>query len=169
MTQNERVPPDLNQFTDTPEAYLEMHRRALRENDYPSRVMASWGLIAQGERSAPILLELLRAPAPESRETQPERLVWLGESPGVVEALCEALPNATTHEARGFDRWRARRAKSRKAIPVLAGLIRLDSTDEDTQWTAVQALGTIVRRRFDRQSDPRSAAIAWLDAHPTEP
>ena len=55
--------------------------------------------------------------------------------------------------------------RSRVAIPVLADLIRNETTDKDTQWTAVESLGRIVRRRFLNQAQPVQAALEWLDKH----
>ena len=56
--------------------------------------------------------------------------------------------------------------KSRKAIPALAAIIRVAAQDHDTRWTAVESLGTIVRRRFTDKEDPIEAALDWLTKHP---
>ncbi len=58
------------------------------------------------------------------------------------------------------------RLKSKKAIPLLATVIRDANADGDTRWTAVEGLGLLVRKRFLKQEDPISAAMAWLDSHP---
>jgi HEAT repeat protein len=55
--------------------------------------------------------------------------------------------------------------KNRRAIPYLAHVIRDVDTDGDTRWSAVEALGRIVRRRFDRQPEAFNAALGWLDSH----
>jgi HEAT repeat protein len=58
--------------------------------------------------------------------------------------------------------------RSRRAIPALAAIIRDESADGDTRWTAVESLGKIVRRRFLKQSIPIEAAIEWLEKHDKE-
>lgn len=55
--------------------------------------------------------------------------------------------------------------KNKEAIPALAKLVRDDAADVDTRWTAMQPLGKLARRRFDRTDDPAAAAVAWLDSH----
>jgi hypothetical protein len=57
------------------------------------------------------------------------------------------------------------RLKSRKAIPALASIIRDDAQNHDTRWTAVESLGTIVRRRFIDSEDPIAAALTWVAKH----
>ena len=56
--------------------------------------------------------------------------------------------------------------KNRAAIPALAALIKDESTDGDTRWTAVESLGRIVRKRFLAQPEPVAAAVTWLNRHP---
>lgn len=60
------------------------------------------------------------------------------------------------------------RLKSRKAIQLLAKIIRDQVEDRDTRWTAVESLGLIVRRRFLDQKKPIQSAIDWLAKHPEE-
>jgi hypothetical protein len=55
--------------------------------------------------------------------------------------------------------------KNRKAIPRLAELIRNSEIDSDTPWAAMQSLGQIVRKRFDKKADPMAAAQEWLMKH----
>jgi hypothetical protein len=56
--------------------------------------------------------------------------------------------------------------RNKAAVPALAHIIRDESEDHDTRWTAVEALGRVVRRRFLKQGEPLQAAILWLDRHP---
>jgi hypothetical protein len=44
-------------------------------------------------------------------------------------------------------------------------MIRSEETDGDTRFTAVESLGRLARRSFDRQEQPIEAALAWLDKH----
>jgi hypothetical protein len=77
---------------------------------------------------------------------------------GALEAEVEDQPRDAMIEALGH-------LKTRRAIPYLAHVIRNADTDGDTRWSAVEALGRIVRRRFDRQPDAFNAALGWLDSH----
>ena len=58
-----------------------------------------------------------------------------------------------------------RKMENRKAIPALAKVVRNSAMDNDSRWLAMQNLGRLVRRRFDKGTDPMDAAIQWLDGH----
>jgi HEAT repeat protein len=58
--------------------------------------------------------------------------------------------------------------RNRRAIPTLAAIIRDETADGDTRWTAVESLGKIVRQRFLKQGAPIEAAIDWLKKHDSE-
>jgi HEAT repeat protein len=156
--------PDLRRFRRSAQAYLDLHHQACRENDFAKRVEAQWGLIARGRDAVPILLDLLTSDDPWSREDAAAALAWLGANdPATVEALTRALRTASEDEERDSIILALGEMRSTAPVPVLAGLIRDPATDEETRGTAIEALGRIARRRFDRQPDPRAAATAWLD------
>jgi hypothetical protein len=128
--------------------------------------MASWGLIAKGEESIPYLLAMMRSTSPESREDAAGALGWLGRSDsGLVERLTSALGSETSDQARDSIVVALGELRSKDAIPALALVIRDEQADGDTRWTAMQSLGQIVRRRFDRNADPMGVALAWLTSH----
>jgi hypothetical protein len=68
--------------------------------------------------------------------------------------LISALERADTHEERDTLLQALGQMRSKDAVPVIARLIRSDSTDGDTRTMAVEALGKIARRRFDKRPDP---------------
>ena len=76
-----------------------------------------------------------------------------------------ALENETQDQARDAVVLALGALRSREAIPALARLIRTAETDGDTRRCAVESLGRIVGRRFDRQTDPEAAAVNWLEKH----
>lgn len=159
--------PDLSTFTASAEDYYALHLEAVREPDFTKRVTASWGLIARGSASVPHLLRMLTSSEPDSREDAAGALAWLGSDKGsVVTELLEALEHEDDQQARDSIVIALGALRNRAAIPALAALVRDSGLDGDTRRTAVESLGRIVRRRFDRQADPEGAAIAWLDAHP---
>lgn len=158
--------PDLSHFTAPAETYYRLHLEALRERDFNKRVAASWGLIARGGESLPYLMLMLRSRDAGSREDAAGALAWLGtDAGGVVRELLLALEQETGQQARDSIVLTLGALKNRAAIPALAELIRSEDTDGDTRRCAVESLGKIVRKRFDKQTDPEAAAVTWLDAH----
>ena len=115
---------------------------------WKTRVAAERGLISCGAEAIPCAVELLANRDPEIREDGAAVLGALGEDERVVDALLSALER-----------------EDEKAIPFLATTIRDSETDGDTRFTAIQSLGQIARRRFDRQPEPEAAALEWLEAH----
>ncbi|HEY0453667.1 HEAT repeat domain-containing protein [Actinophytocola sp.] len=159
--------PNLKRFKGSAESYYRLHLEAVREQDFTRRVTASWGLIARGRESLPYLMSMLRSGDADSREDAGGALTWLGEdAAGLVGELLTALRRETDPQARDSIVATLGALRNRAAVPALAALIRSADTDGDTRRCAVESLGTIVRRRFDKQPDPEAAAIAWLDAHP---
>ncbi len=157
--------PDLRAFQEAPEVYRVLHRQAVLEGNFDKRVHASWGLIARGGESLPVLLSMLSDQSPEAREDAAGALAWLKEqSPDVVGALVSALDASEADEERDTILTALGALRSRDAIPALAAILRDASADEDTRYVAAEALGSIVRRRFDRQPDPIAAAVQWLDS-----
>jgi hypothetical protein len=53
--------------------------------------------------------------------------------------------------------------KNKKSIPTLAILVRGTTLNGDSRWGAVEALGKLARKRFDKQPDAIAAATDWLD------
>jgi len=103
---------------------------------------------------------------PEAREDGAGILAELGKDEGVVDRLLESLESESDETAKSTMIGTLGQLKSRKAVPVLAGIIRDTSANFDTRWNAVESLGAIVRRRFHEQKDPIASAITWLDKHP---
>jgi HEAT repeat protein len=169
--------PDLSYYTDSPEYYFAMIEQYLGtfsgktgagyEPDLAFRrqVHGEWGLIAHGRAAIPFALRLLGNPQAEAKACGASILAEVGGQPGVVEALLAALPTAESDEARDSIVTTLGAMRSRKAIPALGALIRSKEADRDTRWTAAESLGRIVRRRFDKSSDPIEAALAWLTSH----
>ena len=170
--------PNLAYYRDSLDYYIQMYERCLdtlegrktgvgyeTELAFKRRVHAQWGLIAKGAEAAPYALSLLQRPEPEAREDGASILAELGKDDGVVNALLESLKSEKDTTATDSIILTLGRLKSRKAIPALANVIQ-DAADHDTRWTAVESLGTIVRRRFLDAEDPIAAAITWLKKHP---
>jgi hypothetical protein len=129
------------------------------------RVMAEWGLIARGAESIPYALKLLSSREPDNRSAGSAALSEIGKQPGVVQSMIGALDLETEIEARDTMIQSLGRLKDRDAIPKLAEIIRASDKDGDTRWTAIEALGVIVRRRFLKLPDPAAAAAEWLEKH----
>ena len=174
-----RGKPDLSYYRDSLAYYIQMYEHFLDslegrktgvgyevELQFARRVHAQWGLIAKGAEAAPYALSLLQRPEPEAREDGASLLAELGKDNGVVDALLESLGSETELEARDSMIITLGSLKSRKAVPALAEIIRDAAQDHDTRWTAVESLGTIVRRRFTDKEDPIEAALDWLAKHP---
>jgi len=122
--------------------------------------------LAGRAEAAPYALSLLQRSESEAREDGAGILAELGKDNGVVDALLESLRSETELEAKDSMIITLGSLKSRKAIPALAAIIRDAAQDHDTRWTAVESLGTIVRRRFTDNEDPIEAALDWLTKHP---
>ena len=127
------------------------------------RVEAQWGLIACGTDAIPYALRMLTSPDAEIREDAGGILGQLGKSDEVVEGVLAALEGETDDQARDSLVIAIGELGDPRGIPMLAKLIRSPETDGDTRFTAVQSLGRLARRRFDKQEDPARAAIRWLD------
>lgn len=170
--------PDLCYYKDSLDYYIQMYEQHLGalqgtkgagyeiDLSFSRRVHATWGLIAKGVVAAPYALRLLRHSEPAGREDGAAILSELGKDDSVVDKLLDTLRAETDTTARDSLILAVGRLKSRKAIPVLAAIIRDETADGDTRWTAVESLGIIVRKRFLKQKDPVQAAIAWIDSHP---
>lgn len=132
---------------------------------FQKRVTASWGLIAKGAAAAPYALSLLTHSEPEAREDGAAILGEIGREDAVVDHLVSLLETECDDTPRDSILLALGRLKNKRAIPVLARIIRDESIDGDTRWTAIESLGYIVRKRFLKQEDPHRAALAWLDSH----
>src|SRR4051794_18064855 len=155
-------------------AWFEQHAEAFAAYDagqmgvdryWKRRVQASWGLIARGDEAIPFALEMLRSRNPDIREDGAGVLAALGQEEGVVDELLRALQTETEDQPRDVIIEALGRLKNRRAIPQLAQIIRDSEADGDTRSDAADALGRIVRRRFDQKPDPVRAASHWLDTH----
>jgi len=170
--------PDPGYYTDSLEYYIRMYEQHLGtlqgrsgvgyepELAFRRRGHATWGLIGKGTASSNYAVGLLRRSEPEAREDGAAILAELGKDERIVGQLIESLESETAAQAKDSLVLALGRLKSRKAIPALATIIRDETADGDTRWTAVESLGLIVRKRFLKLEQPIQAALAWLDRHP---
>lgn len=135
------------------------------ESWWKQRVEATWGLISRREEAIPFAMKMLISPNPDIREDGAGVLAELGRDGRVVDGLLNALDKETEDQPRDVMISALGQLRSPKAIPLLGDVIRNPETDGDTRWTAVEALGKIVHRRFEQQPEPISAAQRWLDDH----
>ena len=177
ISTDKRGRPDLSQYKDSPEYYVNLYEQyldSLRTRSpnvqeaqlaYRQRVHAIWGLIANGAKSIPFASQMIKSSNAESREDGAAILAEIGNIPEALQIVLEALTLETDVSARDSLILALGAMKNRSAIPTLAKFIRDENTDEDTRWTAVESLGRIVHRQFLRQKEPIQVAIAWLDKH----
>lgn len=169
--------PDLRYYTDSMNYYSSMHeqyiaglqrprRRQAANRSFRQGVHSTWGLIAKGEEAVPYAMGLLRHAVPEAREDGAAILAEIGKDERIVEWLLGCLEEETDATVRDTLLIALGRLRSKKAIPALGAVIRDESTDDDTRWTAVESLGWIVRRRFQAEKDPVNAALTWLANSP---
>ena len=163
---NARGRPELSGYTDSAAYYAAMHDQGIRAMEFARRVHGTWGLIAQGAESIPYALAMLKSKDSDAREDGAAVLGEIGKNGDVVEELLSALASELDTQARDSIILALGRMKNRAAIPALAALIKDESTDGDTRWTAVESLGRIVRKRFLAQPEPVAAAVTWLNRHP---
>lgn len=167
--------PDLTRYTNSVDYYVDMYRQYLEAVGGPSgsrydaqlefrrRVHAAWGLIAKGAEAVPHALAMLRSKDANACEDGAAILAEIGKDAQAIDEVLRALASETDPAARDSLVPALGKLRNRIAIPVLADLIRNSAADGDTRWTAVESLGSIVRRRFLNQSDPVKAALEWLD------
>ena len=166
--------PDLSGYTDTAAYYAAMHDQALKAMrvagydarlEFARRVHGTWGLIANGADAIPYAMAMLKSKESDAREDGAAILGEIGKNSGAVEELVNALESEVDVQARDSIILALGRMKNRAAIPALAALIENENTDGDTQWTAVESLGRIVRKRFLARPEPVAAAVEWLKQH----
>jgi hypothetical protein len=133
-------------------------------------VMAEWGLIARGTDSIPFAIQMLESKTPEVREAGASVLASVGSDDEVMGRILETLEaeyhrSAVDHEFETLDTLisAVEQMKNKQAIPMLARLVRDANLNGDSRWAAVEALGTLARRRFEKQPDPIAAALEWLE------
>ena len=132
---------------------------------YRKRVDAIWGLIAKGAEALPYALQMLINDTPEAREDAGGILAELGKVEGVLEAILERIEQEHDQQALASLVLTVGAFRDSRAIPKLAALIRSPDTNGDTQWTAIESLGKIVKKRFLQQADPFALAKKWLLVH----
>lgn len=155
--------PDLARLKESPEIYYERHRRAIAEGDFQARAMASWGLIARGSASLPFLAKMLKSSSPDAREDAAGAYGWLARhDSAVVDELIAAVRSEADVVARDSMAMALGELKDKRALPVLAELLRDPTTDGDSRSLLIEAIGRIARRRFDRKPDPEVAALEYL-------
>jgi hypothetical protein len=171
--------PDLRCYTDSLAYYCNMYEQCLDTLEgrkqgigyepnlaFKRRVHAMWGLIAKGVEAIPYALTLLGRPEAEAREDAAAILEMVGKENVVVDEVLRTLTTEMDTTVKDSLIITVGRFKSRKAIPLLAKIIRDQVEDPDTRWTAVESLGLFVRRRFLDQKEPIQSAIDWLAKHP---
>jgi HEAT repeat protein len=168
---DEKGAPDLSYYDEPAAYYTAMHAQAMREmrsgegdskQAFARRVHGCWGLIAKGEESVPIALQMVASGNRDAREDGAAILAEVGRSEAVVARLLDALQNETDAQARDSILQALGGLRNRMAIPALSVLIEDEATDGDTRWMAVEGLGKVVRRRFLEQPDPIAAALEWI-------
>ena len=170
--------PELAHYTDSVEYYAELYEKFLaflrrewpwvtQETSLPfsSRVHATWGLIAKGGAAVPYALKLLRHSEPDARADGAMILGAVGKDESVVVEILARLAVESDTVARDSLISTLGAMRSRRAIPVLAAIIRDETDDGDTRFTAVESLGRVVGRRFLKQRSPVEAALDWLKKH----
>ena len=184
---NETRIPEKGDFNQPVEYYAKMYNAAVSLYDnspskgdgsllYGCQVHAEWGMIYAGAAAVPYALEMLKSPVPEARESGASILATVGREESVIDALLAAFEEEYEGNAAGDAEKENVQAldsmiealgkmKNRKAIPALAKVVRNSAMDNDSRWLAMQNLGRLVRRRFDKGTDPMDAAIQWLDGH----
>jgi hypothetical protein len=121
----------------------------------------------------PFAVELLNSKMPEVREAGAGILGEVGANDDVIEKITgtlEAEHRRVSQEGSFFETLDTLvlvvgKMKNKRSIPALAILVRDTTLNGDSRHGAVEALGTLVRKRFDKQSDPIAAAITWLDTN----
>ena len=168
---DERGKPDLGYYVDPASYYADMHAQAMKDArnkevdsrlTFGRRVHACWGLIAKGVEGIPFALDMLRSGNSDAREDAAGILAEAGRDDGLVAQLLEALRAETDIQARDSIILALGALRNRAAVPDLAAIIVDESQDGDTRWTAVEALGKVVRRRFLAQPYPLGAALEWI-------
>lgn len=176
--------PDLSYYTESAEYYYSLIcSEACHLKDKPrastsaerersglaSRRMASaeWGLIAHASDAIPFALKLLASSDPDIRGhgagvfcglRNPEHL------PKILPAITRVLETEQDRETIDSLLVALGEFRSRDAIPCLARFILDQGEDLDTRWTAAQALGKVIRKRFDKKnSDAVALAVEWLE------
>ncbi len=144
--------------------YHALNLEGIREFSFQKRVEGNWGLISKGAEAVPLLLDMLKDREADVRIDAAGALAWLRDtSPHIEQALVEVLRGAVNDEERDSALLALGQFRSKAALPLVAQLIRAEETDGDTRHLAIETLGEIVRRRFDRRPDPEAAARAYID------
>jgi HEAT repeat protein len=168
---DEKGKPDLRYYDEPASYYSDMHAQAMqdsrsREADsrlaFARRVHGCWGLIARGAESIPFALEMLASANSDAREDGAAVLAAVGRDDAVVERLLNALATEPDIQARDSIIQALGGLRNRAALPALVALVENEATDGDTRWTAIEALGKVVRRRFLAQPEPTQAALDWI-------
>ena len=143
------------------------HEISMHNNRY---VMAEWGLIARGTVAVPFAVEMLASKTPEVRKAGAGILGAVGGDDQVVARVLESLEaeyrrasNECSFETLDTLVLAVGQMKDKKSIPTLTILVRDATLKGDSRWGAVEALGKLERKRFDKQPDAIAAAIDWLD------
>ena len=90
---------------------------------------------------------------------------WLAQhEPTVVDELMTADSAEDDVVARDSMVMALGALKDKRALPVLAELLRDPITDGDSQSLLIEAVGRVARRRFDKKPDPLDAVLDYLAA-----
>lgn len=181
--------PDRAYFDRSASYYAEMAKTALSLFDatpraaqgdldlvYKCHLTAEWGLIYAGNEAIPYALTMLESPVPEMRASGASILSEVGKDGGVISEIIAAFDRELAKSADGESNAHPGETldsmliaigniKSKKAIPSLATFLRDTSANVDSRYVAAESLGKIVRKRFDKNSDPIAEALIWLEKH----
>ena len=129
-------------------------------------VNASWGLIARGAEAIPYAIKLIRSTDRDEREAAASVFCGLRDPARVTDIVAEITAALETENDRlVVDSLLVAlgQLRSREAIPTIARFIMNPSEDADTRSTAVDSLGQIIKRKFDKRgADMVQDACAWL-------
>lgn len=169
--------PDLTYYSESVAHYVDLYQRYLAVIDdsprdrgdivdaFALRVHGTWGLIAKGADSIHFAMRLLSDSRPEVRGDGTSILSEIGKNGEIIERLISTLESDSDAESTDTILAALGRMRADEAIPIIARIIRDPNVDGDTQWTAVESLAEIVRRRFLEEPEPVDAAQEWLEIH----
>jgi hypothetical protein len=164
--------PELAGYADSAEYYAAMYQQYIDNTlatghdaqlEFRRRGHAIWGLIAKGADAIPYATAMLKSKHADAREDGAGILAEIGRDSRIVQHVLAALESETDVVARDSLIAALGALKDRAAVPALAKIIACTNRDKDTQWTAIESLGRIVRRRFLDQAEPLQAARTWLE------
>lgn len=128
------------------------------------RILATYAIGTKGFEALPFAIVLLQDKEPEFREDGSSILMSLGKDETILETIKKAIEHETDLTVLSGFISALPKVGGKKAISILAPIIRNPDADSDIQWEAMYSLGKIVRKRFEEKSDnPIESAKEWLN------